>query len=59
MRDGRVVAAGPPGEIVTPALVQEVFDLPATVITCPVAGTPLVIPEGGRRPRVPRPQTTD
>ncbi|MFE5913313.1 ABC transporter ATP-binding protein [Streptomyces wedmorensis] len=59
MRAGRVVAAGPPGEIVTPDLVREVFDLPATVITCPVAGTPLVIPEGGRRPRIPGPKAGD
>ncbi|SEB89954.1 ABC transporter ATP-binding protein [Streptomyces sp. TLI_105] len=49
MRDGRVIAAGAPSDIVTPALVQEVFGLRATVIACPVAGTPLVVPEGGRR----------
>ncbi|MGW7417621.1 ABC transporter ATP-binding protein [Streptomyces sp. NPDC054863] len=49
MRDGNVVAAGPPSEIVTPDLVHEVFALRAAVIECPVAGTPLVIPEGGRR----------
>ncbi|MFF4173119.1 ABC transporter ATP-binding protein [Streptomyces sp. NPDC001744] len=49
MRDGRVVAAGTPTEIVTPELVHEVFGLRAAVIACPVAGTPLVIPEGGRR----------
>ncbi|GAB2897042.1 ABC transporter ATP-binding protein [Streptomyces mayteni] len=49
MRDGTVVAAGPPGEVVTPELVEDVFGLRATVIECPVAGTPLVIPEGGRR----------
>ncbi|MET8507769.1 ABC transporter ATP-binding protein [Streptomyces sp. NPDC004787] len=49
MRDGRVVAAGSPSDIVTPELVQDVFGLRAAVITCPVAGTPLVIPEGGRR----------
>ncbi|NML51076.1 ABC transporter ATP-binding protein [Streptomyces sp. R302] len=49
MRDGRVLAAGPPTDIVTPDLVQEAFALRATVITCPVAGTPLVIPEGGHR----------
>nr|WP_251050402.1 MULTISPECIES: ABC transporter ATP-binding protein [unclassified Streptomyces] len=49
MRDGRVVAAGRPSEIVTPELVHEVFGLRAAVIECPVAGTPLVIPEGGRR----------
>ncbi|MFD0357191.1 ABC transporter ATP-binding protein [Streptomyces sp. NPDC127110] len=52
MRDGRVVAAGPPSEIVTPDLVHEVFGLRAAVIQCPVAGTPLVIPEGGRRSEI-------
>ncbi|MFE1557825.1 ABC transporter ATP-binding protein [Streptomyces sp. NPDC058734] len=52
MRGGRVVAAGPPSEIVTPDLVHEVFGLRAAVIECPVAGTPLVIPEGGRRSEV-------
>ncbi|UQX03975.1 ABC transporter ATP-binding protein [Streptomyces sp. RerS4] len=49
MRDGRVMAAGTPSEIVTPELVHEVFGLRAAVIECPVAGTPLVIPQGGRR----------
>lgn len=48
MRNGQVIAAGPPAEVVTPQLVQNVFDLPAAVIECPIAGTPLVIPEGGR-----------
>ncbi|MFJ4776005.1 ABC transporter ATP-binding protein [Streptomyces sp. NPDC088762] len=52
MRDGRVVAAGPPSEVVTPELVHEVFALRAAVIECPVAGTPLVIPEGGRRTEI-------
>ncbi|MBH5334528.1 ABC transporter ATP-binding protein [Streptomyces pactum] len=49
MRDGRVVAAGPPSRVVTPETVHEVFGMRAAVIECPVAGTPLVIPEGGRR----------
>jgi len=49
MRDGRVVASGPPTEVVTPELVRNVWDLRAAVIECPVAGTPLVIPIGGRR----------
>ncbi|MBC2906191.1 ATP-binding cassette domain-containing protein [Streptomyces cupreus] len=53
MRDGTVVTAGAPTDVVTPELVAEVFDLPATIITCPVAGTPLVIPEGGRRDNAP------
>ncbi|MFF4012681.1 ABC transporter ATP-binding protein [Streptomyces sp. NPDC001717] len=52
MRDGRIVAAGPPSEIVTPELVHEVFGLRAAVIECPVAGTPLVIPMGGPRTEI-------
>ncbi|WP_370410409.1 ABC transporter ATP-binding protein [Streptomyces fradiae] len=49
MRDGQVIAAGTPSDVVTPDLVQDVFGLRAAVIDCPVAGTPLVIPEGGHR----------
>ncbi|GAA2744876.1 MULTISPECIES: ABC transporter ATP-binding protein [Kitasatospora] len=44
MRDGRVVAAGPPAEIVTAELVEEVFRLPCRVIDDPETGTPLVVP---------------
>ncbi|MGA5195682.1 ABC transporter ATP-binding protein [Streptomyces exfoliatus] len=55
MREGQVIAAGTPTDIVTPDLVQEVFGLRAAVIACPVAGTPLVVPEGGRRTPLSRP----
>ncbi|WP_282781335.1 MULTISPECIES: ABC transporter ATP-binding protein [unclassified Nocardia] len=44
MRDGRVVAAGPPGEIVTAELVREVFSLGCRVIDDPETGAPLVVP---------------
>ncbi|MER8187938.1 ABC transporter ATP-binding protein [Kitasatospora sp. NPDC094015] len=44
MRDGEVVAEGPPGEIVTAELVERVFDLPCQIIADPQTGTPLVIP---------------
>ncbi len=44
MRDGAVVHHGTPEEVVTAGTVQEVFGLDATVITDPVAGTPLVLP---------------
>ncbi|MFD0555878.1 iron complex transport system ATP-binding protein [Stackebrandtia endophytica] len=44
MRDGRIVAQGPPAEILTAALVAEVFGLACAVIECPVTGNPLVIP---------------
>jgi ABC-type cobalamin/Fe3+-siderophores transport system ATPase subunit len=46
MTDGRVVAQGTPAEVVTAELVEEVFGLPAHILTDPVAGTPLVIPLG-------------
>ncbi|WP_405012631.1 ABC transporter ATP-binding protein [Kitasatospora sp. NBC_01539] len=44
MRDGAVVAEGPPSEIVTAELVERVFDLPCQVIEDPQTGTPLVVP---------------
>jgi iron complex transport system ATP-binding protein len=46
MREGRVVAAGDPSEVVTPTLVREVFSLEARVVDDPVSGTPLVVPLG-------------
>jgi len=44
MRDGRVVAAGAPAEVITPELVEAVFSLPSRVIEDPESGTPLVVP---------------
>jgi iron complex transport system ATP-binding protein len=44
MKDGRIVAAGAPGEVVTPGLVENVFGLECRVIADPESGTPLVIP---------------
>ena len=46
MRDGRVLASGAPQEIVTPALIDDVFGLDAEVISDPVSHTPLVVPRG-------------
>jgi len=46
MRDGNVVAAGVPTQIVTPDLVRDVFGLEAQVVADPVSGTPLVVPIG-------------
>lgn len=46
LKDGLIVAAGPPVDVVTEQTVQQVFGLRCTVITDPVAGTPLVIPLG-------------
>jgi iron complex transport system ATP-binding protein len=48
MRDGRIVAAGSPHDVLTPELLADVFELDAQVVTDPVAGTPMVIPVGRR-----------
>lgn len=49
MRDGRVVAQGDPREVVTAALVEEVFGLPCRIVEDPETGTPLVVPRARRR----------
>jgi ABC-type cobalamin/Fe3+-siderophores transport system ATPase subunit len=53
MKDGAVVAEGAPGDVLTPALVEEVFGLRCLVTPDPVTGTPTVTPL--RRDRVRRP----
>jgi iron complex transport system ATP-binding protein len=44
MADGRIVAEGVPGEVITAELVQEVFGLECVIVPDPVAGTPMVVP---------------
>jgi iron complex transport system ATP-binding protein len=46
MRSGRIVAHGPPADVITTELVDAVFDLRCRVMTDPVSGTPLVLPIG-------------
>ena len=41
---------GPPAEVLTEALMREVFDLDCKVITDPTSGAPLVLPIGRTRP---------
>jgi iron complex transport system ATP-binding protein len=55
LRDGRIHADGPPGDVVSEALVEQVFGLPVRVVEDPVAGTPLCVPAGGRRQVTPIP----
>ncbi|MFV2175667.1 ABC transporter ATP-binding protein [Actinomadura sp. LOL_016] len=49
MRDGAVVAAGPPTDIVTPHLIRDVFDVEAMIIPDPASNTPLVVPMNRKR----------
>jgi iron complex transport system ATP-binding protein len=44
MKAGRVIAQGPPRDVVTAELVREVFGLTSVVVPDPVTGGPLVVP---------------
>jgi iron complex transport system ATP-binding protein len=44
LRDGEVIAAGPPDRVITADLVERAFGLRARIIEDPESGTPLVIP---------------
>ena len=52
MKDGAVVTTGPPGDVLTAELVEDVYGLACVVAPDPVTGTPLVVPRGrsARRP---------
>lgn len=50
MKDGEIVAQGPPADIVTADLVARVFGIRCQVIDDPETGTPLVVP-AARQPR--------
>lgn len=45
LHERRVVADGMPSEVLTPALLEKAFGLRARVVSDPVTGTPLVVPE--------------
>jgi len=49
VRDGRLVAEGPPAEVVTEDVVRDVFGLDNRVITDPLTGTPMVLPVSRRQ----------
>ncbi|MFI6536904.1 ABC transporter ATP-binding protein [Nonomuraea sp. NPDC050547] len=53
MRDGSVVASGSPKDIVTPELIEKVYQLPCSIIDDPETGTPLVIPAARNRTGAP------
>lgn len=51
MKEGVIVAAGDPKDVITAELVGEVFGLACVVIDDPVAGTPLVVPSARTKDR--------
>nr|WP_233580648.1 ABC transporter ATP-binding protein [Streptomyces triticirhizae] len=46
LKAGRIVAAGPPAEVITEETVTDVFSLACRVTPDPITGTPLVLPVG-------------
>ncbi|QYF72451.1 ABC transporter ATP-binding protein [Cryobacterium sp. PAMC25264] len=46
MRAGRIIAEGPPAEVLTEAVVLEAFGLTARIIADPVCGSPMIVPVG-------------
>ena len=44
MADGRIVAEGAPGDVITAELVRTVFGLECVIVPDPVAGTPMIVP---------------
>lgn len=46
LKEGKIVAQGAPGDIVTAGLIEQVYGLKCMIIADPVAGTPLVVPLG-------------
>jgi len=46
MRDGAIHSQGPPGEVLTEALVEEILGMPSRIVPDPVSLTPMVIPIG-------------
>ena len=43
LKDGRLVAAGPPREALTPELLREVFEVDAVVVDHPLTGAPQIL----------------
>ncbi|MGQ4518328.1 ABC transporter ATP-binding protein [Dermabacteraceae bacterium P13077] len=50
MKDGRVVVAGDPAEVMNAELVKDVYQLPCDVIPDPQTGTPMVVPHAQGHP---------
>jgi len=46
MKDGAILAEGPPAQVVDAAMIQATFGLDCDVVRDPVSGTPMVVPRG-------------
>jgi ferric enterobactin transport system ATP-binding protein len=46
IKAGEIIATGSPNEIVTEALIEQVFGLSCLILSDPISNTPLIIPRG-------------
>ncbi|MFJ8433297.1 ABC transporter ATP-binding protein [Kitasatospora sp. NPDC094019] len=53
LKDGRLAAAGAPGDVLTAELVESVFQVACRVVPDPETGTPLVVPRARSRRAAP------
>ena len=44
MKDGRIVAQGAPGDVVTAELIKEVYGISCLCLPCPATGAPMIVP---------------
>jgi iron complex transport system ATP-binding protein len=44
MKEGDIVASGPPGDVITADLIEDVYGLPCRVVPDPETGTPVIVP---------------
>ena len=51
MKDGRIVAAGTPRDVISAAVVEEVYGLACEIVPDPISGTPMVVPRGRHHAR--------
>jgi iron complex transport system ATP-binding protein len=56
MRDGAVVTAGDPGQVLTEQIVEDVFGMRCRLVDDPISNTPMIIPIGRHRVGSPRPE---
>lgn len=46
MKEGKIIATGSPRDIITEAIIEQVFGLPCLILDDPISDTPLIIPRG-------------
>lgn len=59
MKHGRIVAAGPPAEIMSADTIERVFEVRAHIVADPVTGTPMCVPLGRGKRHPPAPASRE